>query len=167
MLDIAIIGAGLSGLSLVDRLLEGNRNIAVFEARNRYGGRILSRSIASGSTASSFMVDMGPTWLWPDYQPRIAALAERLGLELFRQWDAGHSLYQVDAHSAPAMYIDTETHDTARRIKGGCHQLTAGLLQRIPGSILHPHHRLLRLADRDTYIDLEFDAGNHHVSYRA
>ena len=48
MLDIAIIGAGLSGLSLADRLLEDNRHIAVFEARNRYGGRILSRSIESG-----------------------------------------------------------------------------------------------------------------------
>jgi len=45
--------------------------------------------------------------------------------------------------------------------------LTAGLLQRIPDSILHPQHRLLRLADRDTYIDLEFDTGNHPVSYLA
>ena len=167
MLDIAIIGAGLSGLSLADRLLEDNRHIAVFEARNRYGGRILSRSIESASTASSVVVDLGPTWLWPDHQPRIAALAERLGLAFFRQWDSGHSLYQIDAHSAPTMFIDTETHDSARRIKGGCHQLITGLLQRLPDSILHPQHRLLHLADRDTYIDLEFDTGNHHVSYRA
>lgn len=85
MLDVAIIGAGLSGLSLADRLLNSKRNIAVFEARNRCGGRILSHSIP----APDFDVDLGPTWLWPDHQPRIAALAERLGLKLFRQWDEG------------------------------------------------------------------------------
>jgi monoamine oxidase len=167
MLDIAIIGAGLSGLSLADRLLEDNRHIAVFEARNRYGGRILSRSVASGSTASAFAVDLGPTWVWPDHQPRIAALAERLGLAFFRQWDSGHSLYQIDARSAPTRYIDTRTHDSARRIKGGCQQLIAGLLQRLPDSILHPQHRLLQLADRDSCIDLAFDTGNGQVSFRA
>lgn len=167
MLDTAIIGAGLSGLSLADRLLEHDRHIAVFEARNRYGGRILSRSVTSGTAASSFAVDLGPTWVWPDHQLRIAALAERLGLAFFRQWDSGHSLYQVDAHSAPTRYIDTQTHDGARRIKGGCHQLIAGLLQRLPASILHPQHRLLQLADRENCIDLVFETGNGQVSYRA
>jgi monoamine oxidase len=167
MLDIAIIGAGLSGLSLADRLFEDKRNIAVFEARNRCGGRILSRSITSASTASSFTVDLGPAWLWPDHQPRIAALVKRLGLELFRQWDIGHSLYQADAHTAPTIFIDAETHETSRRIKGGCHQLIAGLLQRIPDSILHPQHRLLHLADRDSYIELVFAAGDSHVTYQS
>ena len=166
MLDIAIIGAGLSGLSLADRLLDGNRNIAVFEARNRFGGRILSRLITSASTASSFAIDLGPTWLWPGHQPRISALVKRLELELFRQWDTGHSLYQNDANSAPTMFIDTETHDAARRIKGGCHQLIAGLVQRIPSAILHPQHRLLYLADRDTHIDLVFDTGGRQVTYQ-
>lgn len=167
MLDIAIIGAGLSGLSLAERLLEDHPNIAVFEARNRYGGRILSHSSSSGTASPSFAVDLGPTWVWPDSQPRIAALAKRLGLELFRQWDRGHSLYQKDATSEPTLFIDTETHVTSRRIKGGCQQLINGLLQRLPDSILHPQHRLLHLADRDTYIDLEFDTGNEHVSYQA
>lgn len=167
MLDIAIIGAGLSGLSLADRLFEDKRNIAVFEARSRYGGRILSRSITPVSTASSFTVDLGPAWLWPDHQPLIAALVKRLGLELFRQWDAGHSLYQADVHTTPAMFIDTETHHTSRRIKGGCYQLITGLLQRIPDSILHLQHRLLHLADRDTYIELVFAAGDSHVTYQS
>jgi monoamine oxidase len=122
--------------------------------------------ITSVSTASSFSVDLGPTWLWPDHQPRIAALVKRLGLELFRQWDTGHSLYQADANSAPAMFIDTETHAAARRIKGGCQQLIDRLVQRIPGAILHPQHRLLHLADRDTHIDLVFDTGSRQVTYQ-
>ena len=126
MLDVAIIGAGLSGLSLADRLLESKSNIAVFEAQNRRGGRILSYSMP----ATDFAVDLGPAWVWPDQQPRIAALVKRLGLQLFRQWDRGHSLYQIDAAVAPVMFIDTETHAAARRIKGVFGQLTDGLLRR-------------------------------------
>jgi monoamine oxidase len=92
MLDVAIIGAGLSGLSLADRLLESNGDIAVFEARNRCGGRILSHSMP----ATDFAGDLGPTWVWPDHQPHIAALIKRLGLQLFgRQWDSGHIVHVI------------------------------------------------------------------------
>ncbi|MBL6987417.1 MAG: FAD-dependent oxidoreductase [Methylobacter sp.] len=167
MLDIAIIGAGLSGLSLADRPLESKRNIAVFEARNRCGGRILSHSITSTSDAAAFEVDLGPAWLWPDHQLRIAALVKRLGLELFRQWDSGHSLYQTDSAVAPMMFIDTETNSTARRIKGGCRQLTDGLLHRLPHSILHLQHSLLKLTNRDTYVDLKFTTENGRAHYQA
>jgi monoamine oxidase len=163
MLDVAIIGAGLSGLSLADRLLKSKRNIAVFEARNRCGGRILSHSIL----APDFDVDLGPTWLWPDHQPRIAALAERLGLKLFRQWDEGYSLYQVGIDAAPVTFVDTETHATARRIEGGCGQLIDGVLQGLPDSTLHLQHRLLKLTDCGTYVDLEFKTGDDFIHYQA
>ena len=167
MLDIAIIGSGLSGLSLADRLLESKSNFAVFEARNRCGGRILSRSITSVPMASAFEVDLGPTWLWPGHQPRISALVERLGLEFFRQWDSGHSLYQIGAGTAPAMFIDTETHDAARRIKGGCRQLIAGLLQKLPDSVVYLQHCLLKLTDQGTCVDLEFKTGDGYAHYQA
>ncbi|MGZ8184035.1 MAG: flavin monoamine oxidase family protein [Methylobacter sp.] len=169
MLDIAVIGAGLSGLALADRLLgaESQRNIAVFEARDRCGGRILSLPLPPSPTGTDFAVDLGPTWLWPDQQPRIAALAGRLGLELFRQWDKGHSLYQTDANAAPVMFTDTETHAEARRIKGGCGQLIAGLVRGLPDSMLHLQHRLLRLTDCGTYVDLEFKNGQSLEHYQA
>jgi len=163
MLDVAIIGAGLSGLSLADRLLESNSNIAVFEARNRCGGRILSHSMP----ATDFSRDLGPTWVWPDHQPHIAALVKRLGLQLFRQWDSGHSLYQIDAAASPVAFIDTETHDAARRIKGGCGQLIDKLLHRMPHSMLHMQHRLLKLTDCENYVDLEFATENGHAHYQA
>jgi monoamine oxidase len=163
MLDIAIIGAGLSGLSLADRLLDSNGNIAVFEARNRCGGRILSHSIH----ATDFAGDLGPTWIWPDHQPRIAALIKRLELQLFRQWDSGHSLYQIDAAAAPVTFIDTETHAAARRIKGGCGQLIDKLLHRLPHSMLHLQHRLLKLTDYENYVNLELATENGHAHYQA
>jgi len=167
MLAVAIIGAGLSGLALADRLLEVHRNIAVFEARNRYGGRILSQSLNPSPTGADFVADLGPTWVWPEQQPRITALTGRLGLELFRQWNKGYSLYQSDADAVPVTFTDIETYAAARRIKGGCGQLTAGLAQGLPDSMLHLQHRLLRLTDGGTYVDLEFKTEQGHAHYQA
>lgn len=42
MLDTAIVGGGLCGLTLARGMREQNRSFAVYEARNRLGGRILS-----------------------------------------------------------------------------------------------------------------------------
>lgn len=164
MFDIAIIGAGLSGLSLAVHLQDGKRQIAVFEARDRCGGRILTRTIQSPDLA----LDLGPTWLWPDQQPRIAKLAKQLNLSLFPQWDQGHSLYQLDARQAPSLYIDVETHVSSRRIDGGCEQLIRGLLQLLPVQSIHLEHRLLSLTDRNTHIDLAFATANgqSHVQAR-
>lgn len=164
MLDVAIVGAGLSGLALAERLFASKPNLAIFEARDRCGGRILSQAIPS---APNLNVDLGPTWLWPDQQPLIRALAEKLGLQLFKQWDSGHSLYQINAGSEPAQYTDSETHRSARRIEGGCQQLVTGLLQALPDTVLHLQHRLLRVANRGTHVELEFSTAAGREYYQA
>jgi monoamine oxidase len=42
-IDIAIIGAGVAGLAAADELLQKGLTVAVFEARDRIGGRILTQ----------------------------------------------------------------------------------------------------------------------------
>lgn len=163
MLDVAIIGAGLSGLALAEQLQDGQRRIAVFEARERSGGRILTYTLQD----SKLTLDLGPTWLWPNHQARIAGLANRLGLKLFRQWDGGHGIYQIDASQAPSLFIDVETHAGSRRIEGGCGQLIAGLLQRLPDTALHLRHRLLCLSDRGSHIELLFSTADGEIPARA
>ena len=163
ILDVAIVGAGLSGLMLADLLLSKNRNIEIYEARNRIGGRILTQSNPHAEQA----LDLGPTWIWPEQQPYVAKLVERLGLKLFRQWDGGHSLYQIDAHQGPSLYIDVETHMSARRIEGGCAQLVSGLSRSIPNSLIKLQHRLTRLTDCGSHIELEFATTNGIISIRA
>ena len=41
--DICIIGAGLSGLALAAKLQAEGRDVIVLEARDRRGGRVLSK----------------------------------------------------------------------------------------------------------------------------
>ena len=42
--DAIIVGAGISGLSAADYLIDNGKDILVLEARDRVGGRIWSRS---------------------------------------------------------------------------------------------------------------------------
>lgn len=57
---VAIIGAGVSGISAAIKLIEaGFENVTIFEASSRIGGRINSISFGSGGS----MIDLGAQWI--------------------------------------------------------------------------------------------------------
>ncbi|MCI9844010.1 phytoene desaturase family protein [Flavobacterium pectinovorum] len=59
---IAVIGAGISGLSAAAYLAKAGNEVHVFEKHNQSGGR--ARQFA---TNNGFVFDMGPSWYWmPD-----------------------------------------------------------------------------------------------------
>ena len=62
MLDTAIIGGGLCGLTLARYLHGQGKEFALFEARARLGGRIYTVT----DKKSGLAIDLGPTWFWPD-----------------------------------------------------------------------------------------------------
>jgi monoamine oxidase len=162
ILDIAIIGGGLSGLSLAQGLLQSGRNIAVFESRNRYGGRIVSRP-----AGSDFRYDLGPSWIWPEFQPRLASFIEHNNIEVYPQWTRGSSLYQTERTGAPQVYVDHSTYETARRIKGGTYRLVDSLLRGIPLQSLILNHHLREVADQDDHVELVFGRQTQLVSVKA
>jgi phytoene desaturase len=66
--NIAIIGAGFSGLSSACYLAKAGYNVTVYEKHNTVGGR--SRNY----TENGFVFDMGPSWYWmPDVFERFFA----------------------------------------------------------------------------------------------
>jgi monoamine oxidase len=85
--DVAIIGAGLAGLTAARRLLAAGRSVVVLEARDRVGGRVLSESIGGGD-----VVDVGGTFTGPT-QDRIQALAREVGVGLFPTYNTGNSVF--------------------------------------------------------------------------
>ena len=82
MLDVAIVGGGLCGLALAHSLQARRTGWALFEARPRLGGRVLTARGANG-----LPLDLGPTWYWPATQPSLTRLVADLGLASLAQPD--------------------------------------------------------------------------------
>lgn len=87
MLDAIVVGAGLSGLVCARRLVDAGAKIAVLEARDRVGGRLLNGRVAG------VLVDLGGQWMTPG-QPRLAALARELGVAIERHDRSGRALLE-------------------------------------------------------------------------
>lgn len=67
--DVAIVGAGLAGLTAARDLLRKGVSVAVLEARDRVGGRTLSRHLQDGS-----VVELGGQWIGPGQDTRVPQL---------------------------------------------------------------------------------------------
>ncbi|MEM1133458.1 MAG: FAD-dependent oxidoreductase [Pseudomonadota bacterium] len=70
---IAIIGAGMSGLSAAHSLAERGRAVTVFEARNRLGGRMWT------DTSLGVPLDLGASWIHGMRGNPLVDLAESAG----------------------------------------------------------------------------------------
>ena len=151
MLDIAIIGGGLAGLSLAQRLLASKRNVMVYEARDRFGGRIISLPLEQ-----PFRYDLGPSWIWPELQPRLARFIAEQRIGIYPQWLDGASLYQTERTTSPQTYVDHASYAPARRIHGGSYHLIETLLQQLPPSQLKLNHQLREVIDQHDHVELQF-----------
>ncbi|MFC4294657.1 flavin monoamine oxidase family protein [Novosphingobium tardum] len=88
--DVAVVGAGASGLAAARDLVKAGADVLVIEARDRVGGRTLSKRLENGVT-----IDLGGQWVAPT-QERVLALAAKLGLHTFQTFEDGHHSLLVD-----------------------------------------------------------------------
>ena len=99
-LDVAIVGAGLSGLVAAAELAAAGRDVAVFEARDRVGGRTLSQKLERGG-----VVDSGGEWVGPQHEA-VLNLAKTLEVPTFNTY-TGRSQGTLD--SQPALSVEMLT----------------------------------------------------------
>jgi monoamine oxidase len=83
--DVAIVGAGVAGLTAARLLDRQGISLVVLEARERVGGRTLSQRVGRE------VLDLGGQWIGPT-QDRLAALARELGVKTFPQHHQGKKI---------------------------------------------------------------------------
>jgi monoamine oxidase len=88
--DVAVVGAGLAGLTAATAIRAAGRSVIVLEARDRVGGRNFDKVIAPGA-----VVELGGEWAGPG-QDRVLALAKRLGIATFDTYSNGNSVYYAN-----------------------------------------------------------------------
>lgn len=152
MIDVAIVGAGLCGLALARELLAQGRQVQVFEARDRLGGRVLT--VPCPDTQAP--LDLGPTWYWPDTEPRITALIEALGLPTLAQHDSGRILELKDTAQPPEPLPRDGVHGGARRLRQGAASLVQALAAGLPADTVRTGMVLVQLSHRGDHVEMGF-----------
>jgi monoamine oxidase len=61
--DVLVIGAGAAGLTAGRLLADAGRHVAILEARNRVGGRIWTRKVASEGVQGAIPVELGAEFI--------------------------------------------------------------------------------------------------------
>jgi monoamine oxidase len=89
--DAVVVGAGLAGLTAARKLDAAGASVAVIEARDRVGGRMMAGSVA-GTT-----LEMGGQWIGPK-QRRIIALADEVSVETFPTHVPGRTVFCEGEH---------------------------------------------------------------------
>ena len=136
-IQVAIVGAGLTGLSIARALHRAGISCHVFEARDRLGGRIRTEALGDD------WFDLGPSWFWPG-QPRMTALVQALGLDVFEQYADG------------ALLCEAETGEVVRdrgfssmqgslRVKGGMGAIVAGIARGLPVGAISLGRRVMSI----------------------
>ena len=110
--DLAVVGAGLAGLSAARTAAAAGAKVVVVEARDRVGGRTLNEEIGDGR-----VVEVGGQWIGPT-QDRLAALARELSVDTFPTYGDGENLIEYGGRLRryrgtiprinPAVLIDAE-----------------------------------------------------------
>ncbi|WPP02849.1 flavin monoamine oxidase family protein [Methylocella tundrae] len=156
MLDTAIVGGGLCGLALAAGLQSQARSFALFEARSRLGGRVLSVA----SEKAGMRLDLGPTWHWPDTQPGMVKLIADLGLVSFPQHDSGTVFRLHDFEKKAEPSENESVHAGARRVEGGMASIIEALARKIPADRLRLDHAVSAIVDRGDHVELHIRQGD-------
>jgi monoamine oxidase len=101
--EVAIVGAGLAGLTAARELTRAGHEVCVLEARDRVGGRTLNERVSKGVISELGAQYIGPT------MDHIAALAKAVGVKTFPTYNEGSNVQYLGGERSlyPATSLPT------------------------------------------------------------
>ena len=155
MFDLIVIGAGLSGLALARAAAERGAEVVVLEARARIGGRVLSHRTEAGA------YDLGPAWVWPTIQPRIARTVRAAGLDLHEQAETGGFVFQDQTGRIERLPHGFAQEPPSTRITGGIAALVEAVAVGFAPGVVWLEHvvRRIALTEAGVAVNAESPAG--------
>lgn len=160
-IDVIVIGAGLSGLVATTLLLEQGRTVVLLEASDRPGGRI--HSLRDAETGNP-LGDLGPTWVWPPYQPVVVQWLERLELDTFAQFETGNAALDYGP-AAPVEFQPLPGQHGIARIAGGPVAMVDRLVKNLPEGVMHTGSAVTAVSASETGVNVE-TSGNTFTADR-
>lgn len=163
---VAIVGGGLSGLYAAKLLQEAEVDFQLFEARQRFGGRILSVGETGEPSPGGF--DLGPSWFWPGMHTRMARIVEGLGLDSFPQYATGDVILERSRLEDPQRFPVIRQEPQSMRLKAGTSAIVVALADMLPQERLHLGACVARLAAKTdgVLLSANIDDANHEVLAR-
>lgn len=134
--DVLIIGAGLSGLALAYYLKQKNVSVAIAEARDRIGGRILTKV-----NPDCAPVELGATWISEPHHSTKNLLAE-FDIELFEQEMGATAIYEPYSTSPHQLVKLPPSGVLSYRVKNGTEQIIQRLAEKLDSEQLHLNHAI-------------------------
>lgn len=133
--EVIVVGGGLAGLTAAAVLHESGANVQLLEGAPVLGGRI--RTVRDPERVSSRareggapVADLGPTWVWPPYQPVVTRWLQRLGVATFPQYEGGDGV--LDGWGPQLQRGPMPVQEGITRIVGGPGALVEALAARLP-----------------------------------
>lgn len=156
--DVAIIGAGISGLACAAKL-QAKYSVAVLEARQRIGGRLLSHH----------GVDLGASWSWPPNDARVGALSRSLSIAAIGQRLDGEAFHSAGGKAQPVGNVGSQMAPCgpgAVRFTGGYSALPRALADNLPDGSLMTGCRVVSVTKSADGIQLAYEqAGGGGLQY--
>lgn len=111
--DIAILGGGLTGLTLAYLLRNSKYKVHIIEARTRLGGRILTNR-----KNESTPIEMGATWLSKEHTT-LLALLKACNIDIFEQKMGDKAIYEPSSLTPHQLVTLPPNAGASYRIKNG------------------------------------------------
>lgn len=150
--SVLVVGAGLSGLVAAEQLHRNEIAVAVWEARDRVGGRTWSPNTGP----DGLRLDLGAAWHWAEHT-RVHALADRFGIARVRQHEPGVALYEARAERPPQRFPWPDTPPPSWRLAGGTQRLSECLAAALPDGCIALQHRATALRQTEAGVEAVAD----------